>query len=115
LVCKIAGRKLKIYDSFEGLPEGVPGDREAKHYRRGDFSGSLAEVTSNIRRYCRPESCEFVQGWFENTLPRLDSPVLLAFIDVDLEASLETCVRNIWPHLVDKGYIFIDEYVGVDY
>ena len=37
LVCKIVGRKLLIYDSFQGLPEGVPGDREAPHYRKGDF------------------------------------------------------------------------------
>ncbi len=36
-------------------------------------------------------------------------------MDVDLEASLDTCVRNIWPKLVDKGYIFIDEVVGLDY
>ena len=41
LVCKIVGRKLKIYDSFEGLPEGKPSDREAKHYKKGDYCGSL--------------------------------------------------------------------------
>lgn len=35
LVCRIVGRKLKAYDSFEGLPEGELGDREAKEYRKG--------------------------------------------------------------------------------
>ena len=32
-----------------------------------------------------------------------------------MEMSLETCVRYIWPNLVEKGYIFIDEYVDLDY
>lgn len=111
LVCKIVGRKLLIYDSFEGLPE----DREAKHYEKGDYCGTLEEVKKNISRYGEIESCEFIKGWFEETLPHLNSPVLLAFLDVDIEASLDTCVRYIWPNLVDKGYIFIDEVVGTDY
>jgi O-methyltransferase len=115
LICGIVGRKLKIYDSFEGLPEGKPGDREASHYKPGDFCGHLDEVKANIQRYGAIECCEFVQGEYEETLPMLKAPVLLAFLDVDLEASLDVCVRNIWPNLVDQGYIFIDEFVGLDY
>jgi hypothetical protein len=115
LICRIVGRRLKIFDSFEGLPAGEAGDREAPHYRSGDYCGALEEVKRNIGRYGALESCEFLQGWFKDTLPQLRSPVLLAFLDVDLEASLHTCVRYIWPNLVEEGYIFIDECVGVDY
>lgn len=115
LVCKAVGRRLRIYDSFEGLPEGDPADREAKHYRRGDYRGPLDEVRRNISRYGAIECCDFVPGWFKDTLPSLKSPVLLAFLDVDLEASLDTCVRHIWPNLVETGYIFIDEFLHVDY
>lgn len=115
LVCKIVGRRLKIYDSFEGLPEGKPGDREAKYYKKGDYCGTEEEVRLNLSKYGAIECCEFIKGWFEDTLPMLDSPVLLAFLDVDLEASLDSCVRYIWPNLVESGYIFIDECVGVDY
>ena len=115
LVCRIVGRKLKVYDSFEGLPEGKSGDRQAKGYKKGDYLGTLDEVESNIRRYGAIECCEFVKGWFEDTLPKLDSPILLAFLDVDLEASLHTCVKHIWPTLVDQGYIFTDEAVGINY
>jgi hypothetical protein len=115
LVCRIAGRKLRIFDSFEGLPDADAGDREAAYYKKGDYAGTLDEVKRNIQKGGAPECCEFVQGWFEDTLPRLEGPVLLAFLDVDLEASLECCVRHIWPHLTDQGYIFIDEVVGVDY
>jgi O-methyltransferase len=115
LVCRIVGRKLKVYDSFEGLPEGVPGDREAKHYKKGDYAGTLDEVKDNVSRYGAIKCCEFIKGWHEDTLPSLNSPVLLSFIDVDLEASLDTCVRYIWPNLVDNGYMFIDEFVLLDY
>jgi hypothetical protein len=115
LVCRIVGRKLRIYDSFEGLPAGLPDDREAKHYQKGDYCGTLDEVRSNLERYGAIECCELVQGWFDVTLPELNSPVLLAFLDVDLEASLHVCVRHIWPQLVERGFIFIDEFVGLDY
>jgi len=115
LVCKIAGRKLIVYDSFEGLPEGELGDREAKEYRKGDYLGTLDEVKSNIERYGAIECCEFIKGWFKDSLLKLDSPVLLAFLDVDLEASLHSCVRHIWPHLVEQGYIFTNECMGTNY
>src|SRR5271165_1013639 len=95
LACRIVGRKLKIFDSFEGLPAGDALDREAKLYKLGDYAGSLDEVRANIQKYGAPECCEFVRGWFKDTLPKLRSPVLLAYLDVDLEASLDTCVRYI--------------------
>lgn len=114
LVCKIAGRKLRIFDSFEGLPAGQDVDRQAV-YETGDYCGSLEQVKRNIERYGAIEVCEFTKGWFDQTLPTLDEPVLLAFFDVDLELSLEACVRYVWPNLTEQGYIFIDEYVELDY
>jgi hypothetical protein len=44
LVCKIVGRKLRIYDAFEGLPPGELHDPQAKHYREGEYCGPLEEV-----------------------------------------------------------------------
>ena len=29
--------------------------------------------------------------------------------------SLDDCIVNLWPHLTDQGYVFIDEYVLPDY
>lgn len=115
LVCRITGRKLRIFDSFQGLPEPDPKGQTADAYKRGDWRGTLQEVKENIRKYGAAESCLFVPGWFHETLPGLDSPVLLAFIDVDLVESLDTCVRFIWPRLVDGGLLFIDEAVDVSY
>lgn len=115
LVCRIVGRKLRVFDSFAGLPAGVPNDREAKFYKEGDYAGSLEEVRSNIEKYGAPECVEYIRGWFNDTLPGLKAPVVLAFIDVDLEASLDTCIRYIYPNLTPSGYIFIDEVTSTDY
>jgi hypothetical protein len=115
LACRIVGRRLRIFDSFAGLPPGEPEDREAKFYKEGDWAGTLEEVRSNIEKYGAPECVEYVRGWFKDTLPSLKTPVVLAFLDVDLEASLDTCVRYIYPNLTSSGHIFIDEVVGTDY
>ena len=34
---------------------------------------------------------------------------------MDIEDSLNTCVKKIWPNLTEQGYLFTDESVGVDY
>ena len=115
IIAKMTDRKLLVYDSFEGLPESVEADREGKNYNKGDFSGSLEEVKNNISRFGKIENVEFFKGWHENTLPNLNREIILAFIDVDLEASLDVCIKNIWPNLIDKGYVFMDEVVGTNY
>jgi hypothetical protein len=115
LVCRITGRRLVVFDSFEGLPTPEPGERRAGDYRPGDFDGPLDEVRENLRRHGAIECCELVRGWFQDTLPGIERPVLLAYLDVDFEKSLEQCVRHIWPHLVDRGYVFIDEFGSLDY
>ena len=98
-----------------GLPLGDSADREAAHYRPGEFAGSLEEVRQNITKFGAIEVCEFIEGYFQQTLPMLRRPIVLAFLDVDLEASLSTCVRNVWRNLVAGGYVFTDECVGTDY
>jgi len=115
LVCELTGRTLEIFDSFEGLPPGEPSDREARHYRAGDYRGSLEEVRENIRRYGALDRCNFNPGWFHETLPNLDYPVALAYLDVDYEASLDICMRSLWPHLIEGGYVFVDECATLDY
>ncbi|MFY9904093.1 MAG: TylF/MycF/NovP-related O-methyltransferase [Terriglobales bacterium] len=115
LVCKIVNRKLIVFDSFRGLPASDSLDREAKYYKEHDYCGTLEEVKQNISRYGDLSVCDFRQGWFENTLPNLREPVLVAYVDVDLESSFDTCIRHLWPRLVEGGTIFTDECASTDY
>src|ERR1041385_172267 len=117
LICRITGRRLKVYDSFEGLPPPRKRDIWPEHigFVPGVFKGALEEVRDNVTRLGDVDVCEFHKGWFENTLPHHEGKIALAVGDVDYHSSLYDCVTNLWPALVDKGYFFIDEYVYPDY
>lgn len=115
LACGIAGRRLIVYDSFEGMPPPSTGDRHALPDAEGKFRAELEDVKENVRRHGEIDRCTFVKGWFRDTLPAHDSPIVLCLLDVDHQASLRDCVLNLWPHLTQTGYVFVDEYVYVDY
>jgi hypothetical protein len=115
LVCDIVGRDLIVYDSFEGLPAAKEGDRTADPRSQGWFRGELEEVIENVTRYGAVDRCTFRKGWFEDTLPGHTEPVVLCFLDVDFQASLNDCVLNLWSHLTPKGYVFLDECLVTDY
>ena len=115
LVADIVGRELVVYDSFEGMPAPSQGDRWANPLGEGAFRGELNEVQSNVARYGVLERCRFRKGWFSETLPSHTEPIVAAFVDVDHQASMHQCVLGLWPHLIDSGYWFIDEYARLDY
>jgi len=117
LVCDLCGRRLKIFDSFAGLPDPATEDRahrlvglrQVHTYAKGAWAGAVDEVRGNIARYGKIDVCDFYVGFFEQTLVTLDEPCVLAFVDVDLRQSLETCLEYIWPHLQDDCYLFTHE------
>ncbi len=114
LVCALTGRRLEVFDSFEGLPDAsdlankVLGKRKAT-YSPGDYRGTLEEVKTNVSRWGDIRVCGFNVGYFDDTLPGFDAECVLAFLDVDLRSSLETCVENLWPLLRDDCYLFTHE------
>lgn len=120
LICKITGRQLIVYDSFEGLPPPTKGDPVAERSFRkgfipGVFAGSLEEVSGNVRKYGAIEACSFRKGWFNDTLPSHEGPIVLAFWDVDFYSSLHDCLLNLWQHIAHGGFVFLDEYRNVAY
>jgi len=115
LICDIVGRDLIVYDSFEGLPPPEGNDLYAKDEATGMLKAELELVQDNVRRFGAIERCTFRKGWFRDTLPNHTEPIVLAFLDVDWQASLNDCISNLWPHLTERGYVFIDEFVLTDY
>jgi O-methyltransferase len=115
LVCDIVGRELIVYDSFEGLPAPEGNDLYAKDDATGMLKADLELVKDNVRRFGAIDRCRFRKGWFKDTLPDHTERIVLAFLDVDWQASLDDCVTYLWPHLVDRGYVFVDEFVLTDY
>lgn len=115
LVCEIAGRELILYDSFEGLPPSEVGEKYANEFTEGAFMGSLETVRTNITERGAIDVCTFRKGWFKDTLPHHTENIVMMMLDVDFQASLHDCLLHLWPRLRPMGYVFIDEYVIVDY
>ena len=73
LLCRLTGRKLYAFDSFEGLPPPTSIDLkhkymswvyERKHveYSESAYAGSLDEVKKNVKTYGEISNCEFIKG-----------------------------------------------------
>lgn len=120
LVCARVGRRLKVCDSFQGLPDDGLRRHTGLHtrvygyYQEGMFRGTPEEVRENIQRHGAFEVCDFVPGFFHESLKALTGPVAFAFLDVDLESSTRDCLKALWPLLVDHGAVFSDDAGDLD-
>ena len=111
LATDIVGRKLVVFDSFEGIPEN-----EEEHdkdifggdagFSQGDYCGSLEEVKSNVTKFGKIENCEFIKGWFDDTMPEFKEPISAVYIDVDLVSSTRTCLKYLFPLLENGGAFY---------
>jgi hypothetical protein len=120
LACALTGRTLVICDSFAGLPrpepdeafEVVPEWEDYYHWREGEFRSEqgLDGVRRNVERFGDASVCRFVEGYFRDTLPRIDvDRIALIFEDADLKSSVEDCLRYLWPKLQDGGRFYCHE------
>jgi O-methyltransferase len=113
----MCGRRLHLFDSFEGLPTPeiedkehlVLSERQFHTYEGGAYAGSVAEVRENIRKYGVLDVCEFHPGFFSDTLPGFSEPLVFAYVDADLTSSVRDCLRYLWPLLQPDCFLFTDE------
>ena len=109
LVARLAGARLVVCDSFRGMPpnderhETIYGRRT--EFREGAFRGTAALVERTVARFGAPEVCDFVKGWFADTLPGLDRALDVVLLDVDLVASTRTCIRWLYPRIRPGGVL----------
>ena len=117
LLCSACGRRLKVFDSFEGLPDPeqedkahlVFGSREIHAYSKGAFKGVLEEVKENVKKYGDLSVCDFYKGYFKDTMPQFKEKCVFVFEDADLKESIEDCLKNLWPLLGDGCYFYTHE------
>jgi O-methyltransferase len=117
LAAALTGRQLVICDSFQGLP--APDEADSTHtavhtgwvdeYYEGRFAASLDLVKGNIERWGDLSACEFKVGFFDESLRDFDDDVVMAFLDVDLVASIQPCLTALWPKLQDGCRIYVHE------
>lgn len=118
LLAKKTGRKLYVCDSFAGLPPPTASDEHLLksdsdfvniEFSEGEYCGTLAEVRSNMANFGCLEVCEFVPGFFADSLPKLDVTPAMVFADVDFISSARDCLRYLWPRLLPGGLWFTHE------
>jgi O-methyltransferase len=116
LACRLCNRRLLVFDSFQGLPEVAEtvthiADGSRQQYKTGEYAGSLATVKENIRLFGDLAVCEFIEGFFDQTLPHRPAGerYVLIFEDADLPSSVKTVLDHAWPRLIPGGRFFCHE------
>lgn len=116
------GRKVWLFDSFEGLPAleeqdaidaerlNIPLNLKVGFIKTDDFyAREIAE------RLCVQPT--IIRGWFCDTLPQYKEkigPIAILRLDGDTYASTKEALENLYEKVVPGGVIVIDDYDSWD-
>jgi O-methyltransferase len=100
-----SGRTLRLFDTFEGMPET---DATRDLHKAGDFSDtSLESVQSRVKG----DGVHFHKGLIPDTFRGLESSrIAFAHVDVDIYISVRACCEFIFPRLCIGGFMVFDDY-----
>jgi len=107
-----SSKRVFVADSFRGFP--VPKynwDKGADFLDEPALKVSLEEVKRNFQKFgVLDESVIFVEGFFSETLHRLDGPFAVIRLDGDLFESTVDGLMGLYEKLSIGGYMIIDDY-----
>jgi O-methyltransferase len=107
-----SGRKLWIYDSFQGMPETRELDgEEARKYVGTCFAskGDVLEILSATG--ARPDEFVIMEGLFTNTFQEeLPEQVALLHCDADWYDSVNIVLEIFYPLIPEGGCIILDDF-----
>jgi len=123
----VTDRKIYLYDTFEGMSEpteldfsydneSAKGQLDSSSKENQDSVwcyASLGEVESNMRRTLYPiENIVPIKGKVEDTIPNQfhSNGIALLRLDTDWYESTRHELIHLYPSLVIKGVIIIDDY-----
>lgn len=98
-VAREQGRKLYLYDTFEGIPFQGKGDQ----HTIGEFAADLESVKEVI-----PDAI-FVKGIFPYSLVEMD-PIAFVHVDADQYQSILDACHVFPPLMVPGGIMLFDDY-----
>jgi len=120
-----SGRRIWLFDSFEGLPAptapdgtkaaewaGAPGAAELGRADR--LVASEQDVRDVLARAGVDRGpIEIRTGWFQSTLPAARAeigPIALLRLDGDWYESTMTCLENLYDQVAPGGTVIVDDY-----
>lgn len=131
IIRQCQGKKLWLYDTFEGMPEPTAVDKKmtfpkkqtaAEKFRLvsdGEFSNwcrASLDVVKNTLSCVTPEYADhtiFVKGKVEDTLlhpENIPDKISVLRLDTDWYISTKAEMEILYPRVVENGYIIIDDY-----
>ncbi|MGJ5178163.1 TylF/MycF/NovP-related O-methyltransferase [Bradyrhizobium oligotrophicum] len=103
-------RKLRLFDSFEGLPEiTAQVDLESQHVKSGTWSKggcrilSAAELRTMVEAIIPPSRVQIYEGWFADTVKLLPDDTRLALIHFD--GDLYSSTMDALVPCFERGFI----------
>jgi len=112
-------RNYYLFDSFEGLPlvQEIDGSAAKKWQNNKTstnfFDNCRAEIV-HADTVMQMTNCNYrlIKGWFNETLPKFDlaKEIALLRLDADWYESTIICLRELYPKVVNRGIVIIDDY-----
>ena len=108
-----SGKKLWIYDSFEGLPDKTQEDESALgvDFKKGELFTTKRAVKLRFLKANLPVPV-IKKAWFEDLDAEKDLPekIAFAFLDGDLYQSIKTSLELVMPKMAKGGVIIVHDY-----
>jgi len=106
IVATTKDKKLRLFDTFEGMPTTDP---DLDYHLKGDFSdNSLNAVRDMIGNQ---GNISFHSGFMPETFSGLEgNKIAFAHVDVDIYQSVMDCCEFIYPRLSPGGILVFDDY-----
>lgn len=108
-------RTVWLADSFNGFPtpddEAFPEDKDLNLSQEDFLAVPVEEVRGHFARFGLSEGLEFVEGYFEDTMPGLTGGSwAIARLDGDTYESTLLSLRSLYPGLAKGGFLILDDY-----
>lgn len=103
------GKKIYVYDSFDGLPNKSSKDGRTK-FQKGWCRRSKQDLINVFKKH-NIKIPIIVSGWFRETLPyKLPKKIAFAHLDGDFYSSIKESLEAIYPRLSKGAIVVIDDY-----
>jgi O-methyltransferase len=102
----VGGRRLHLFDSFQGMGTNITDDDS---FRTGEFGRtSLERVRALLAPY---PFVDLHAGYIPDTFVGLNlGPIVWAHVDLDLYESIRDAIDYLYPRLVPGGFLIFDDY-----
>lgn len=99
------GRTLRLFDSFEGMPET---DAVRDVHKAGDFADTSLEA---VRALVGTQAVDYHAGFIPQTFVDLEvDRIAFAHVDLDLYEAIHESCRFIYPRLAKGAVMIFDDY-----